>query len=124
LKQERVTGFSTLRDGFILIVEAHVCDAADVLARMKEAKGLAANSGLRRIVVDATHVVSVWRDRDLAGLTEMARQDVGWADRIGLARGSGALTDKFRALVDSFAEAGVPIRMFKTVDQARAWVMS
>jgi hypothetical protein len=124
LNRELVTGFSTLRGDYILIVEAHVCDAADVQARMKEARSLFEFSGVRRVLVDASHVVSVWNDDELHSLAELARIHVGWAERIALARTPRSVTDKFRQLVDSFATMGVPIRLFQDLDEARTWLES
>lgn len=115
------TGFSALRDGYVLVVEAHVCDAEDVRARIREAASIANRSGVHRMVVDTMHVQADWLPVELETLAEFAQEHLENIERIGLARDSRKSDDPFAILVRQFADAGVPIRQFPDIEEARRW---
>lgn len=115
------TGFSALRDGYVLVVEAHVCDAEDVRARIREAASIANRSGVHRMVVDTMHVQADWLPAELETLAEFAHEHLEKIERIGLARDSRKSDDPFAILVRQFADVGVPIRQFPDIEEARRW---
>lgn len=115
------TGFSALRDGYVLVVEAHVCDAEDIRARIREAASIADRSGVHRMVVDTMHVHADWQPAELETLAEFAHEHLAKIQRIGLARDSRKCDDPFAILVRQFATAGVPIRQFSDIGEARRW---
>lgn len=123
MRSNLVTGFTAVRDGYLLIVEAHVAERTDVVARMTEANQLMDETGIRRIVVDASFVDSAFSVDDLGELSDIASQLVGPAERIGLFRDRPMLEDRFVTLVERFREKGVNIRLFTSMKDAKAWAL-
>lgn len=115
------TGFSILKDDYILIVEAHVCDPDDVRARIREARDIFDHSGTARVVVDTSFVNANWTGRELDQLADFAREYLEPIERIGLWRANPEPGDPFQKLVDRFAKDGVPIRLFDSLYDAKHW---
>jgi hypothetical protein len=116
-------GHSTLRDGYIHVVDEHVSDIDDVITRMREAGKLMKSSGVRRLFVDSSYALEIWRVAKIPDLVRSAKRYIPEAERVAILRGSWDDADVMPQLIDALNAAGIHAQIFSNSNSAHKWLV-
>jgi hypothetical protein len=117
-----VGGFSVVRGDHIYVAEAYVSAVDDIQSRMLEVEYLAAESGIRRVFVDARNTRGDFTAGQWAHLGQFGVEHVQVLEKIAILRGEVPRSDPWQGVVDALADRGFECRLFADETEALAWL--